>query len=94
MTVPIRVTLIWPFGPHDELSSVTHPLQKWLKSFKLFANAASCKNDRQKRQLLLHTAGTDLQQILYMLTETGTNCKPAADKLDGYFTPHKEHQST
>ena len=88
--VPIHVTPIPPFDPHQghgELSSVAHRWQKWLKSFNLFADAASCKNDKQKRQLLLHTAGSDVQDIFYTLTETGTDYKTAAEKLSQYFAP-------
>ena len=89
MAVPIHVTPIPPFDPHGELSSVAHRWQKWLKSFNLFANAAGCKNDKQKRQLLLHTAGSDIQDIFYALTETGTDYKTAAEKLSQYFAPRK-----
>ena len=89
MAVPIHVTPIPPFEPHGELSSVAYRWQKWLKSFNLFADAAGCKNDRQKRQLLLHTAGSDVQDIFYTLTETGTDYKTAAEKLSQYFARRK-----
>ena len=89
MAVPIHVTPIPPFDSHGELSSVAHRWQKWLKRFNLFADASGCKNDKQKRQLPLHTAGSDVQGNFYKLTETGTDYKTAAEKLSQYFTPRK-----
>jgi len=70
MAVPIHVTLIPPFDQHGELSSVAHRWQKWLKSFNLFADASGCKNDKQKRQLLLHTAGAAMQTRFALVINT------------------------
>ena len=65
------------------------PMGKWLKSFSIFSDAAGCKNDKQKRQLLLHTAGADVQDVFHKFTETGTDYKTAVDKLNQYFAPRK-----
>ena len=89
MAVPIHVTPIPPFDRHGELSSVAHRWQKWLKSFNLFADAAGCKNDKQKHSYFLHTAGSDVQDIFYTLTETGTDYKTEAEKLSQCFAPRK-----
>lgn len=89
MAVPISVASIPPFDPHGDQNSVAQRWQKWLKSFAIFADATGCKNDKQKRQLLLHTAGSEIQDIFYTLTETGTDYKTAADKLNEYFAPRQ-----
>ena len=89
MAVPITVASIPPFDPHGDQNSVAQRWHKWLKSFAIFADATGCKNDKQKRQLLLHTAGSEIQDIFHTLTDTGTDYKTAADKLNEYFAPRK-----
>ena len=89
MAVPITVASILPFDLHGEQNSVAHRWEKWLKSFSIFSDAAGCKNDKQKRQLLLHTAGADVQDVFHTFTETGTDYKTAVDKLNQYFPPRK-----
>ena len=49
----------------------------------------AAKNDKQKRQLLLHTAGADVQDVFHTFTETGTDYITAVDKLNQDFK--KEH---
>ena len=73
------------------LTLITHPLRECacLKSFNLFADASGCKNDKQKRQLLLHTAGAAVHDIFYTLNETGNDYKTTVDKLNQYFAPRK-----
>ena len=80
MAVLIHVTLIPPFDPHGELTSVAHSWQKWLKSSNLVADASGCKNDKQKRQLLLNTAGAAVQDVFSTLNETGNDYKTALEQ--------------
>lgn len=89
MAVAISLTPIPNFDPHGEANSVFHRWEKWTRSFDTFAIATGCTNDAQKRQLLLHCAGSDVQDIFYTLTETGTSFAEAKSKLDEYFAPKK-----
>lgn len=47
--------------------------------------------EKQKRQLLLHTAGSDVQDIFYTLNDTGIYYKTAVEKLYQYFDPPKKY---
>jgi hypothetical protein len=40
-----------------------------------------------KRQLLLHTAGPEVQAIFEPFTDTGEDYKTAIDKLNAHFKP-------
>jgi len=87
MAVNINVPPVPTFNPH------THDLstkwQKWTRDFETFAVASGVKDDKQKRQLLLHCAGTEVHDIFETLEGTGENYKTAKDKLTAYFTPLK-----
>ena len=51
--------------------------------------ASGVTDDKQKRQLLLHYAGTDVQDIFYTLPNTGETYTTAKEKITAYFTPRK-----
>ena len=83
----IFVTPLTPFDPHGDAGSVSQKWQKWLRSFECFAAAAGCKDDRQKRQLLLHSAGPEVQDIFDTLANTGDVYATAHESLTAYFRP-------
>ena len=89
MAVQIHVAPVTPFNPHGDASNLSQKWKKWLRSFELYSAAAGCKDDKQKRQLFLHSAGPDVQDIFDTLTETGDDYKTASEKLTKYFTPSK-----
>ena len=45
--------------------------------------------DEQKRALLLHVSGEEVQDLFETLTDTGTAYAHAIDKLNEYFAPKK-----
>ena len=47
--------------------------KKWLKSFQYFLVAKGVVNDVQKKALLLHTSGIQVQELYEMLTDPGTD---------------------
>ena len=68
----------------------------WLIAFELFAdgkglilNEENANNRQRRRALLLHLAGTDVQDIFYILPDTGDakDYKKAVDALNAYFVP-------
>ena len=87
MAVAIPVTPVATFDPHGEPSSVYQRWEKWLRTFKTYSIATGCTQDVQKRMLLLHCAGPEVQDIFDTLTDTGTSCQEAETALDTYFKP-------
>mgnify|MGYP001799794134 CR=1 FL=1 len=65
------------FDLHGGHNTVAQRWEKWIRSFELFASATGCKDDKQKRHLLLHTAGPEVHHIFFTLVETGENYKDA-----------------
>ena len=65
MPVRINVTSISPFHSHSEQNSVAHRLEKGLKSFLIFSDAAGCKNDKQKGQLLFIWETPRVESVLH-----------------------------
>ena len=84
------------FDPHGDPSNVGRRWRRWLKSFCLYADskgliiqADSADNKVQRRALLLHSAGEDVQEIFETLADTGAAADYAkAEKaLNDYFIP-------
>lgn len=64
---------------------------RWLKSFDLFVMASGITNEPQKKALLLHYAGVDVQDIFYAFSQE-TQDKGFADTkkaLTDHFEPKK-----
>ena len=88
--VNIQVAPVTPFDPHGDTAGVHQKWERWIRSFEIFADASGCNNDNQKKQLLLHCAGTDVQDIFFTFPEP----RPATyaltkAALDTYFKPAK-----
>ena len=87
---------IKPFDPHGDPSNVGRRWRRWLKSFCLYADskgliiqADSADDKVQRRALLLHSAGEDVQEIFQTLADIGAAADYAkAEKaLNDYFIP-------
>ena len=79
------------FDPSGDQNSLCQKWEKWVRGYELYMGASGIKVDGQKRQLFLHSAGPELQDIFLTLTNTGTTYVQARDKLTQYFTPHKNN---
>ena len=73
------LTSVKPFDPNGEPSSIGRRWQQWLKGFSLYADskgliiqADKTDNKVQRRALLLHCAGEQVQEIFETLADTGT----------------------
>jgi hypothetical protein len=64
--------------------------KKWKRGFEFYLAARNIQNDGQKRALLLHTAGLEVQDVFDSLSDTGDSYANALEKLDAYFTPKKD----
>ena len=85
-----------PFDPHGDPSNVGRRWQRWIKSFTLYADSKGLiiqadKDDNkvQRRALLLHSAGEDVQEIFETLADTGgiKDYAKAEKALNDYFIP-------
>ena len=89
MSVSLTVSSIPAFDPHGEAGTVNQRWEKWLKRFSRYAVASGVKRDEQKRDLLLHTAGPEVQDIFDVLPDTGDSYKEAEAALSKYFKPQQ-----
>ena len=89
MAVAISVTHIAPFDPHAEPSTTAERWKKWTRNFERMASASGCRDDQQKRDLLLHTAGESVQDIFDTFSDeaAGTSYVQAKSVLTAHFTP-------
>ena len=69
--------------------SVYQGWENWLKRFGRYAAAAGCADPTQKRDLFLHSAGPEVQDIFDVLTDTGDTYESAEAKLTEYFKPQQ-----
>ena len=54
---------ILPFDCKGEITSVSSRWKRWRKSFEFFVEAQGIEGAKQKKALLLHCAGVDVQEI-------------------------------
>ena len=65
--------------------------KRWKRGFEYFLKGKGVQSGTQKRALLLHLAGSEVQDIFETLADTGTDdqYEVAVTKLDDHFTPQK-----
>ncbi|XP_068756218.1 uncharacterized protein [Montipora capricornis] len=71
--VNIKNQGISPFECKGNSSALAPSWKKWLQSFQYFLVAKGVVNDAQKKALLLHTAGIQVQELYETLTDPGTD---------------------
>ena len=59
-----------------------------VRSFELYSTASGCPDDR-KRELFLHSAGPEVQDIFDTLTNTGETYGSAKKSLTDHFAPEE-----
>ena len=98
------IGVIWPFDVNSDPNSVGSEWKRWLRSFQLYADGKGLilvpdKDDKiQRRALLLHCAGPDVQDIFDILPDTGgaKDYQKAEDALTRHFVvqvniPYERH---
>ena len=78
------------FNLREDPNTLSVRWKRWKRSFELYVLAKGISSDPQKVALLLHTAGTELQELYYTLAATEGTLKPYKDVievLDEYFVP-------
>ena len=100
-----NIGVIRPFDVNSDPSSVGSEWKRWLRSFQLYADGKGLilvpdkeDNKIQRRALLLHCAGPDVQDIFDVLPDTGgaKDYQKAEDALTGHFVvqvhiPYERH---
>ena len=71
----------------ESVSALSQKWTTWLSRFNIYAAAAGISDDSQKRSLLLHIAGPEVQEVFDTLTDTGTRFDEAVNKLNTHFKP-------
>ena len=103
--VNIEIQRISPFECKGNSSALAPCWKKWLQSFQYFLVAKGVVNNAQKKALLLHTAGREVQELYKMLTDPGTDTfeentttefKKTVRTLNAYFVtklnePYERH---
>ena len=77
-----------PFSVSDH-RTLAQRWEKWTKSLDYYLRASGVIDQKQKRAVLLHLAGPDVQEIFETLPNTGDDYKTALEKLNEYFQPKR-----
>ena len=88
MAKVLDLPAIPPFSV-SETSSLAQRWEKWTKSLDYYIRASGISDQKQKRAILLHLAGPDVQEIFETLPDTGEDYKTALEKLNEHFNPSK-----
>ena len=90
-TEPVRyieIGGIKQFDVFGEPASIGHQWKRWIRNFELFALGKGVTNDQQKKSLLLHSAGMDVQDLFATLTvDKDASYADTKTALDSYFIP-------
>ena len=103
--VNIEIQGVAPFDCKGNSSALGPRWKKWLQSFQYFLVAKGVVNDAQKKALLLHTAGIEVQELYETLKDPGpsvefedtaTNFEKTVRTLNAYFItklnePYERH---
>ncbi|XP_022788129.1 uncharacterized protein LOC111328046 [Stylophora pistillata] len=91
VSTPLAVVVgsLQSFQVKGDSHSVSQRWRKWKRAFQLYVLGKGITNDWQKRGLLLHTAGLDVQEVYFTLVPDGAekNYAETFKALDGYFIP-------
>lgn len=96
-----RFKRVAKFKAHGDPSHFGQAWKRWLRSFELFAGDKGVRASAQKKALLLHCAGLDVQDIFFSLNDDEPQASAAAsktaqqdDKYKKTVTILKEHFTT
>jgi len=95
--VNVDVAPLPQFDCSGDPTSITPRWKRWKKAFQFYIDGKGVQNNDQKKALLLHSAGMDVQDIFDTLDnvpfvatvegETDNVYKQALRNLDAYFAP-------
>ena len=89
MATTLQLPAIQPFSVTSDQTTLGQRWSKWVKGLEYFLVASNITEKKQKRAVLLHLAGVEVQTIFETLSDTGTDYDTALAKLNEYFEPKK-----
>ena len=77
------------FDTKGDPNGIGQRWKKWRRSFGLYLTGKGVTDDKQKRALLLHAAGIDVQEIYFTFVseEESATFEETMNVLDDYFIP-------
>ena len=91
MAKPVDLQGVGQFNPNANPTHLHQDWERWLRAFELFAVGKGVTDANQKRALLLHSAGLELQDVFFTLKEVGGGEDTAYQKcvktLNKHFEP-------
>ena len=73
----------------DDNNNAFQRWEKWLNSLDYYMIASNITDTKQKRAVLLHLAGEDVQTIFETFSDTGEDFSTAVHNLTEYFRPQQ-----
>ena len=89
MAMKLDIASPGSFRVIGEQTNLNKAWEQYLKRFEIYIKAANITNDGQKRALLFHVAGMEVQDIFETFADQGTSYAEAVAKLSEYFQPKK-----
>ena len=87
MAKSIDISCPLKFNAQGDPNSLGVRWNKWQNSFNIYILAAAVTDNNQKRALLLHCAGDEVQEIFENAPDQGTTYEEAKTALKNYFQP-------
>ena len=80
-----------PLAPFllDDISNIAQRWTVWKEAFEYFVKGSGITDDGQKKAVLLHQAGIDVQRTFRTLTVAENTYAAAVTALDEYFNPKR-----
>ena len=78
-----------PFKVLGQNTNLSSAWNNYIKRFEYYLSASGVTKEEQKKALLLHLAGEEVQDIFETLGEDYVTYKDAKDALTSYFEPKK-----
>jgi hypothetical protein len=78
-----------PFNVIGENTNLSKSWEQYVKRFEYYLKATGFNKDAQKKALLLHVSGNEVQDIYETLPEYGMTYDDVVEMLSNYFKPEK-----
>ena len=89
MATTLQLPAIPPFSVTSDQATLGKRWSKWVKGLEYFLVASNITDKKQRRAVLLHLEGPEVQIVFETLSETGDDYATALAKLTEYFEPKK-----
>ena len=89
MAAKLDISSPGKFKVTGEQTNLNKAWEQYLKCFDYYVKAANITKDEQKRALLLHISGSEVQDNFETFEDQNTTYDDALTKLSAYFEPKK-----